>query len=448
MKQKLSRAQENLEQAEKELLLLRAERYELKNEIKELKEASIEMQSRESDNRLEDDERLQMEIHKYKKKADNYDMKLAEVEDRHQGEIMSKCDAIKALEEEVANLKNACSRLESDLEATREQGLEVENNLNEDIKLCKTKFEELLSENISNKSKLNEKVKELDGVRSLCETAETKAKQYKFDGEQVKKDLERKLQQTLTDKSNELEALTKKHELYVQNMQVENKNYIKELKQNYELAAKDLNDSFNEANVERDDLKQKVEILGLKFEEAQQKLKAAADVEKERLLASSESKDETKELVDLVSSLEEKLDVANKGCLELNNQIESLKNEAIECEKNKKALEDALKELTEKHDEKEQSVKKLSQDLLEEKNKVENLEFEKSNVSEKLDDQNSSKINKELEESKQKVSELERYVEKFETDHDNLVKQLKCEIEKLKSKTSNQSNGKIYFKLC
>ena len=408
----------------------------------------MEMRSRESDSRLEDDEKLQMEIHKFKKKADSYDMKLAEMEDRHQGEVTSKCDAIKSLEEEVANLKNACSRLESDLEATREQGLEVENNLNEDIKLCKTKFEELLSENISHKSKLNEKVEELDGVRSLCETAETNAKQYKFDGEQVKKDLERKIQQTLTDKSNELEALAKKHELHVQNMQVENKNYMSELKRNYELAAKDLTDSLNEAAAERDDLQQKVEILGLKFEEAQQKLKAAADVEKERLLASSESKDETKGLVDLVSSLEEKLDVANKECLELNSRIEGLKKEALVFEKNKTTLEAALKELTEKHDEKEQSVNKLSQDLLEEKNKVKNLEFEKTNVSEKLDDQNSSKISKELDESKQKVSELEEYVEKFETDHDNLVKELKCEIEKLKNKASNQSNGKIYFKLC
>merc|ERR1719427_1577541 len=338
-KQKLTKIQQQFEEGEKEVMMLRAERYELKNEIRDLKEASIEMQSRENSDRCEDEEKLQMEIHKYKKKTDSYDMKLAEMEDKYLSEISGKCENIKSLEEDVSNLRSAISRLESDLQATREQGLEVENNLNEDLKASKTKFEDLLSENISHKSKLSEKIAELEGVRRLCETAEAKAKQFKFDGEKVKEVLEKKIQQTLAEKTNDIEVMNKEHQVLVQNMRAKNKDYIRELKQNYELASKDL---------------------------------------------------------------------------------------------------------TDRHHDIEQSVNQLSQDLFEEKTKVKKLEEEKSETLSKLESQTRSEksleFSKELDESKQKVSELEAYVEKFEMDHDNLVKDLKSEIEKLKNKTSIQSN--------
>merc|ERR1712096_588360 len=122
----------------------------------------------------------------------------------------------------------------------------------------------------------------------------------------------------------------------------------------------------------------------------------------------------------------------------------SIEKEALITEKNKNELEATLNELTEKHHDIEQSVNQLSQDLFEEKIKVKKLEEEKSETLSKLESQTRSEksleFSKELDESKQKVSELEAYVEKFEMDHDNLVKDLKSEIEKLKNKTSIQSN--------
>merc|ERR1719427_2130444 len=443
-KQKLTKTQQQFEEGKKELLMLRAERYELKNEIRDLKEASIEMQSRENSDRCEDEEKLQMEIHKYKKKTDSYDMKLAEMEDKYLSEISGKCENIKSLEEDVSNLRSAISRLESDLQATREQGLEVENNLNEDLKASKTKFEDLLSENISHKSKLSEKIAELEGVRRLCETAEAKAKQFKFDGEKVKEVLEKKIQQTLAEKTNDIEVMNKEHQVLVQNMRAENKDYIRELKQNYELASKDLTDSLNEITIERDDLQQKVSVLGAKFENAQQRLKAAAEVEEERLLMSSETRDETQKLIDQIKYLEKNVEMSKEHNLKLTSQKESIEKEALITEKNKNELEATLKELTEKHHDIEQSVNQLSRDLFEEKTKVKKLQEEKSEILSKLESQTSSEksleFSKELDESKQKVSELEAYVEKFEMDHDNLVKDLKSEIEKLKNKTSIQSN--------
>ena len=450
-KQKLTKTQQQFEEGEKEVMMLRAERYELKNEIRDLKEASIEMQSRENSDRCEDEEKLQMEIHKYKKKTDSYDMKLAEMEDKYLSEISGKCENIKSLEEDVSNLRSAISRLESDLQATREQGLEVENNLNEDLKASKTKFEDLLSENISHKSKLSEKIAELEGVRRLCETAEAKAKQFKFDGEKVKEVLEKKIQQTLAEKTNDIEVMNKEHQVLVQNMRAENKDYIRELKQNYELASKDLTDSLNEITIERDDLQQKVSVLGAKFENAQQRLKAAAEVEEERLLMSSETRDETQKLIDQIKYLEKNVEMSKEHNLKLTSQKESIEKEALITEKNKNELEATLNELTEKHHDIEQSVNQLSQDLFEEKTKVKKLEEEKSETLSKLESQTRSEksleFSKELDESKQKVSELEAYVEKFEMDHDNLVKDLKSEIEKLKNKTSIQSNGTIYFML-
>merc|ERR1712119_59866 len=116
---------------------------------------------------------------------------------------------------------------------------------------------------------------------------------FKFDGEKVKEVLEKKIQQTLAEKTNDIEVMNKEHQVLVQNMRAENKDYIRELKQNYELASKDLTDSLNEITIERDDLQQKVSVLGAKFENAQQRLKAAAEVEEERLLMSSETRDET-----------------------------------------------------------------------------------------------------------------------------------------------------------
>merc|ERR1712096_423727 len=120
--------------------------------------------------------------------------------------------------------------------------------------------------------------------------------------------------------------------------------------------------------------------------------------------------------------------------LKLTSQKESIEKEALITEKNKNELEATLNELTEKHHDIEQCVNQLSQDLFEEKSETLS-KLESQTRSEK-----SLEFSKELDESKQKVSELEAYVEKFEMDHDNLVKDLKSEIEKLKNKTSIQSN--------
>merc|ERR1712119_57313 len=186
---------------------------------------------------------------------------------------------------------------------------------------------------------------------------------FKFDGEKVKEVLERKFSKLWLKKTNDIEVMNKEHQVLVQNMRAENKDYIRELKQNYELASKDLTDSLNEITIERDDLQQKVSVLGAKFENAQQRLKAAAEVEEERLLMSSETRDETQKLIDQIKYLEKNVEMSKEHNLKLTSQKESIEKEALITEKNKNELEATLKELAEKHHDIEQSVNQLSQDL-------------------------------------------------------------------------------------